>query len=275
MKNVLTRIFGKDRNIIIGAIHLPPLLGHSDFPGFEVAIKSALADLEAFEGGGADAVLFENNYDHPHYETVPASVAVAMRHIGEVIVRSSKKVPVGVSVLWNDYKTALGLAKTLGLAFIRVPVFVDDVKTSYGVFRGKAREVVRHRHTLGAEDVAVFSDVHVKHAKILSKHTLAESARLAVKRGADALIITGNWTGDAPNIDDLKTTREAVGDFPILIGSGFDRKNCGLLFRYANGAILSTSVKEGGERKGEVNVKGYNQRISRRKVRELFKSVNR
>src|SRR3989344_2112441 len=114
-----------------------------------------------------------------------------MRHIGEVIVRSAEKVPVGVSVLWNDYRTALGLAKTLGLAFVRIPVFVDDVKTSYGVFRGKAREVIRHRRALGAEGVAVFSDVHVKHARILSKHTLAQSARLAVKRDADALLGTG------------------------------------------------------------------------------------
>ena len=57
----LAKIFKKRKNIIIGAIHFPPLLGYKDFPGLDVALKNAFADLRALETGGADGVIFENN----------------------------------------------------------------------------------------------------------------------------------------------------------------------------------------------------------------------
>lgn len=42
---------------------------------------------------------------------------------------------------------------------------------------------------------------------------------------------------------------------------------------YASGAIVSTSLIEGANKQGEVNVKGYEQRISEEKVAELMKSI--
>jgi len=54
----LAKVFRKNKNIIIGAIHLPPLLSYKDFPGLNIALKNALADLKAFESGGVDGVIF-------------------------------------------------------------------------------------------------------------------------------------------------------------------------------------------------------------------------
>lgn len=42
---------------------------------------------------------------------------------------------------------------------------------------------------------------------------------------------------------------------------------------YASGTIVSTSLKEGVNKQGEVNVKGYEQRIRVEKVSELMKSI--
>ncbi len=271
MNNQFHKICGV-KKVVIGAIHFPPLLGFLEFPGFEVALKNALADLQALEEGGVTAIVFENNYDIPHTEFVTPEVIASMTYLGEKI-KNATSLPVGISVLWNDYKTGFAIAKILGLQFIRIPVLVDTVETSYGIINGDAGAVALYRASIGAEDIMLFSDIHVKHSTILSPHSITESAQLAIDNGADAVIVTGRWTGDSPDVNELKEVRTIVGDFPILIGSGVDKNNIKQLFEFADGTIVSTSLKEGGTKTGEVNVKGYEQRINVNKVRELMAFV--
>jgi uncharacterized protein len=264
----------KTNSLLIGALHLPPLLGYPDFPGFDIALKNALKDLEALEKGGVDAIIVENNYDIPHKAFVGPETVASMTYLTQKI-KERTKLPIGISVLWNDYKTAFSIAKTLGLSFIRVPVFVDDVETNYGKMFGNPKDVITTQKALGAEDVAIFADIHVKHSTIISKHSIEESAKRAIKEGADALIVTGKWTGDAPDLAKLSSVRKAAGDFPIYIGSGVDEKNVANLFSVANGAIVSTSLKEGSADSKEVNLKPYDSRISKDKVKALIKAVKK
>jgi membrane complex biogenesis BtpA family protein len=270
----LESIFKKEKNIVIGAIHFPPLSGYPDFPGIDIALKNALADLKAFEDGGVDAIIVENNYDIPHKTFVSPEVAENLIFLSQK-VKEATSLPVGISVLWNDFKTALSVSKKVGLKFIRVPVFVDTVETDYGTMEAQADNVKAFQKKIGAEDIALFTDIHVKHSIILSKYTIMESAKLAIEKGSDALIITGRWTGEAPDLTEIKQVREAVGDFPIICGSGMDDKNVLELFKYSNGAIVSTSLKEGVTHSEEVNVKAYTQRISTEKVRGLTGKLNK
>lgn len=265
-------IFKKNKNIVIGAIHLPPLLGYPKFPGFDAALKNALSDLEAFEKGGVDGIIFENNYDIPHKIFVDTPIISSMTFLGEKL-RKVTRLPMGISVLWNDYRAALSIAKTLNLQFIRIPVFVDKVQTNYGMVEGEPKKVIEFRKSIGSENVALFTDIHVKHAKRLSKYTLVNSAELAIQNKSDALIITGKWTGDAPNTEEIKTLRKGIGVFPILVGSGMDESNVKTLFRFANGAIVSTSLKRGTKKSGEVNVKTYQARIDVGKVKNMVRKL--
>ena len=268
MKNKLSKIFRRKNKILIGAIHLPPLLGYPEYPGLKTALKNALADLQNLEKGGVDGVIFENNYDIPHKIFVEPPTAILMALIGQEL-RKATRLPLGVSFLWNDYKTALTLAKTLGLQFIRVPVFVDKVKTRYGIIEGSPKSVLDFRRSVHAENVALLTDIHVKHAELLSKSSLVASAKLAIKNQSDALIVTGRWTGEAPDLEKLKILKKSVGNFSILVGSGVDEKNIGVLSRYSNGAIVGTSLKKGGKQHGEINVKAYSQRIDLRRVKKI------
>jgi membrane complex biogenesis BtpA family protein len=264
----LLKIFGKEKNIVIGAIHLPPLLGYKNFPGFDVALKNALTDLEAFESGGVDGIIFENNYDIPHKICVDASVVSSMTFLGEKL-RKATCLPLGISVLWNDYRTALSIAKILDLQFIRVPVFVDTVKTNYGIVKGQAKKIIEFKKIINDNKIALLTDIHVKHAELLSKYDLVTSARLAIKNKSDAIIITGQWTGNAPSVSEVENLRKKIAAFPILIGSGIDSNNAKTLFQYANGAIVSTSLKTGINISDEVNVKPYSQRIDKSKVKKM------
>ena len=269
----ISKIFKKNRNIIIGAIHLPPLLGYKDFPGFDVALKNALADLKSLESGGVDGVIFENNYDIPHKIFVDAPIISSLAFLGEKLKKATR-LPLGISVLWNDYKSALSIAKTLQLQFIRIPVFVDAVRTDYGVIKGEPKKVIDFRKSIGAENVALFTDIHVKHAKLLSRYNLIASARLAIKNKSDAIIITGKWTGNAPSLEEVKILRNEIGKFPILLGSGVDKNNIKNLFNFSNGAIVSTSLKGGAKKPREINVKSYGQRIDKSKVKKLCKIIS-
>lgn len=255
-------------NIVIGAIHLPPLLGYPDFPGIKIALRYAFQDLRALERGGVSAIIFENNYDIPHVERVSSAVAACLTYVGAELKRQTK-LPLGISVLWNDYETALSIAKVLDLQFVRVPVFVDKVKTSYGIMDPQAKRVTAYRQKIGAHNVALLTDIHVKHATILSKHSITESARRAITAGSDGLIVTGKWTGDAPNLDEIKSVRKTVGNFPIVVGSGLDAKNARDLLSVANGAIVSTALKSGTINRKEVNLKPYQARISQTMTRQL------
>lgn len=268
----LAKIFKKNKNVIIGAIHFPPLFGYKNFPGFDVALKNALADLRALEAGGADGIIFENNYDVPHREFVGPETVAMMTLLG-MELRHKTKLPLGVSVLWNDYKAALAIAKIVGAQFIRVPVFVDTVKTKYGIIHGAPQDVIKYRSLIGAKNIAIFVDIHVKHAEVISRMSITESARRAMRAGADAIIVTGKWTADAPDTKDLELVRKAVGNFPVLVGSGSSTENIKGLLKSCTGVIVSTSLKRGQNRKNETNVKSWKQRIDPKKVIKFVQSA--
>lgn len=273
MQNKLTKIFKKEKKIIIGAIHFPPLLGYPKFPGFNIAIKNAIDDLRSFQRGGVDGIIIENNYDNPHKQFVDSSVVASMTFLGEKIKKKTN-LPIGISVLWNDYYTALSIAKILGLKFIRIPVFVDKVKTDCGIINGQPDEIIKFRKSIKAEDVDIFTDIHVKHSLLLSKKSIVASAKLAIQNQSDAIIITGKWTGQQPDLKELALVRNSAGDFPIFVGSGFDEKNAKSLLEYANGAIVSTSLKKGKGKTNEINVKTWKQRIDGKKVAKLIETIN-
>lgn len=176
--------------------------------------------------------------------------------------------------MWNDYRSALSIAKILGLNFIRIPVFVDKVKTDCGIINGQPKKIIEFRKSIKAEDVAIFTDIHVKHSVLLSKKSIVASAKLAIRNQSDAIIVTGKWTGQQPDLKELNLVRNSIGDFPILVGSGFDKKNAKSLLEYASGAIISTSLKKGKSKINEINVKTWKQRIDGNRVKKLRRTIN-
>lgn len=266
----LAEIFNVDKPII-GALHFMPLLGFDGFDGFEKILDNAIKDAKALEEGGVDGIILENNYDLPHKIDVGPETVASMTYLCNE-VRKEISVPHGISVLWNDYRAALSIAKVTNGRFVRVPVFVDSVKTDFGTILAKPEDVTNYRSKLGMDKIKIFTDIQVKHATILQERPIAESAIEAQKYGSDALIITGKWTGDAPDMAKLMEARKAV-DIEILVGSGFDASNASSILKYSDGAIVSTSLKEGLEVTGERNVKPAHARISVQKVSALMSVV--
>jgi hypothetical protein len=262
----------KEKNPIIGSLHFSPLLGYEGFENINKILDCALLDLKSFEEGGVNGIILENNYDLPHKIKVGPETVASMTYLANEIIKKTR-LPVGISVLWNDYESALSIAKICNAKFVRVPVFVDSVKTSFGKIIANPKKVIDFRKKIGAEDILLFTDIHVKHAKMLKEKSIEQSVNEAIKKGSDGIIITGKWTGNAPNLDDLRKARLAAGNFPILIGSGASKENIKSLLKYANSAIVSTSLKEGENVENERNVKPFSRRVSLKKVRDFICEV--
>jgi membrane complex biogenesis BtpA family protein len=227
---------------IIGMIHLETLPGSKGHKGMKHVKKKALKDMNALMEGGVDGILVENTEDHPHTEKLHEEVVRAFTQIAKEIVKKTQ-IPIGICPLWNDYIAGLRIAIASGASFIRVPVFVDKFKTEAGVIAGNADDVISLREKIGAENVKLMADIHVKHAIMLNKRKIEYSAKEALEKGADELIITGKVTGDAPKINDLKRIRKAFPNAKIAVGSGTTPGNIKEIMKYADTAIVGTYLK--------------------------------
>jgi len=271
MDKTLKQIF-KTKKPIIGMIHFPPLVGYPEFPGIDYITKKAIREVKILSKEKVDAIMVENNYDTPHKEFVAPEITAMIAYLTNKVCQNTN-LPVGISTLWNDYKTSLGVCATTRASFIRIPAFIDTVDTSYGLMKKRSKEATALRKKLNLNHVAILADVQVKHSEMINRNkSLSQSIKEAIRDQADAIIITGRWTGDSPKLDDLEIARESAGNkFPILIGSGATKDNVKQLLKYANGIIVGTAIKKGKNqsKKQETNLKPFQYTISPVRARQF------
>lgn len=163
--------------------------------------------------------MIENNYDLPHTRILDPEVLVQMTLVCDAL-RKRTTLPIGICCLWNDWKAALSIAKFAQLQFVRIPVFVDHVRTHYGYeIQEDPAQIIEYKNHIGAQDIRIITDIHVKHSDILNSDSLETSANKAIAAGSNGLIITGKWTGDLPLMADLESVRAALPDAFIISGS--------------------------------------------------------
>jgi membrane complex biogenesis BtpA family protein len=162
------------------------------------------------------------------------------------VIAAAPGLPVGVNVLRNDARSALGIAAATGAAFLRVNVHAGAAVGDQGILEGRAHETLRERARL-ALSVAILADAHVKHATPLGRETLAQAVReLATRALADAVIVSGPATGVPPSVGDLEEAREAAGTTTLFLGSGLTPENARELLPLVDGAIVGTSLERDG-----------------------------
>jgi membrane complex biogenesis BtpA family protein len=236
-------VFADDK-IVIGMIHLPPLPDYPNSPGIEAIVEHALRDLATLEAAGVHGVLIENEHDRPHRVEASKQTISAMTTVTGAVVSASRSALVGCEILLNDPQASLTVASRSGAAFIRTDYFVDRMlRPGYGEFAIDAEGLLNFRSEMGADDVLILADIQVKYATMVEPRPLSESAHLAAQRGADAVVVTGDASGDAPRIEHL---RNAACDVPVLIGSGLSPHNAPTLLAECDGAIVGTSILRDG-----------------------------
>ncbi len=230
---------------VLGMIHLEALPPYPESKGLKYLMEKALRDLDKLQEGGVDGVIVENEWDHPHTVKICPTQAKAMTEVVKEVVKKSQ-VPVGLSVLLNDWKAAFTIAKASEAKFVRLDVFVDHVfDPSWGYeIKENPKEIQEFRKKIEALDVLLMVDIQVKYKKMLEAKTKVQSALEAKMAGADMIVVTGEGKMRGPDVAELDQIKKAVGDVPVVLGNGVGIDNFGDYLPHAYGFIVGYAFKE-------------------------------
>jgi membrane complex biogenesis BtpA family protein len=243
---------------VIGMVHCWPLPGAPGYTGYgmQTVIDQALRDAEALAGGGVDGLIVENMWDIPFRAGphIPPE-SIASQAVVAAAVRRAVDLPMGINLVHNGGVALLGIALASGADFIRVCMFTGAGVWDAGEWdEGCAADLVRRRKELHAEHIKLFADVDKKHSVRFPGIDLATHIEWTRFFGADALIVSGRMTGDAPDLGKVREAKALSGDRPLLIGSGADAENIGAFMSVADGVIVGSSIKAEGRCENPVSL---------------------
>ncbi len=232
---------------IIGCIHLQALPGAPLYDGnLQAVYDQALQEADILKRQGLHGLIIENFRDKPFFPNrVPAETIATLSAIAREIIQLVN-VPVGINVLRNDGESAIAIATAVQADFVRVNVHMNAIVSEQGIIQGLSHQTLRLRSALKSE-VLIFADVGVKHAAPLASRGIGSEAKDAEYRGlADALIVSGELTGVAADLQDVMTVREN-STLPILIGSGATPQNVNQFYDHVDGFIVGSYFKKDGK----------------------------
>lgn len=276
---------------LIGVIHLPPLAGsprstaQGELPthSLQRAGLWAVKEAKLLAQAGFEAVMIENFGDTPFYKTAVPPETLASMAVIAAAVRETVSIPIGINILRNDARSALAVAAVTGCDMIRVNVLSGVAATDQGIVEGDAAFILRERHRLRAENVAILADVHVKHALSLSSRDIGLAVEeTALRSMADAVIVSGATTGRSIDPADLRRAHEVAAKHGIslLIGSGANRENLRQLLDLAHGVIVGSDLRKGGKAGAPLDASRVRSFVkefkkSSKKIRKKFTKTNK
>lgn len=234
----------------MGVVHLRPLPGAPAYTGENVRdiYAAGVRDARTLADGGIDCVIVENASDQPFLrpddigpETVAALTAACLE------IRNAVSVPLGITCVANGAIPGLAAAKAAGASWVRVNQWANAYVANEGIISADAARALRYRNAIGAQDINILADVHVKfgaHA-ITADRSISEQATDAEWHLADVLIATGTRTGSPTQPEEVEQVRAGT-NLPVIVGSGLDPHQLPHLFAVADGAIVGQWLKEDG-----------------------------
>jgi uncharacterized protein len=156
----------------------------------------------------------------------------AMRH-------ESYKMRIGVNFLPNDFIDAIRCADEYQLPFIQLDHVAGRYKEGeldVGTYSAM-RSVFWKPLVLGGVQPKYY---HPKPGFDLEESLCEAKAR------ADAIVVTGEGTGKETPMRKIKTFRQLLKEYPLIIGAGITEANIKEQLAIADGAIIGSSFKPEG-----------------------------
>ena len=240
------QIFGPGKPVI-AMVHFGALPGSPLYDaegGVEALIDGVDKDLDALQQAGVDAVMFGNENDRPYEFAVDTATTATMAYvIGRV--RDRITVPFGVNVLW-DPMASVALAAATGASFVR-EIFTGAYASDMGPWTPDAGKAMRYRDRLHRSDLALLYNISAEFAWSLDRRPLPDRARSAVFSSIpDAILVSGQITGEAAALSDLEAVKKALPATPVLANTGVKHATVTDVLAIADGCIVGSSLKVDG-----------------------------
>lgn len=241
---------------IIAMCHLQPMPGDPRYDaqgGMEKVFEMAKREFLALQEGGVDTVMFSNEFSMPYLTDVKTETVAAMACIiGEL--KSYIKIPFGVNVLWDPYKS-LDLAAATGARFIR-EIMSGVYASDFGLWNTNTGAIVRHQMTLGLGHVKLLFNIVPEAAVYLAGRDIVSIAKSTVfNNSPDALCVSGLTAGAEADSQILKRVKDTVGETLVFCNTGCRENNIEQQLAVADGAVVGTTFKVDGKFENSVDVK--------------------
>ena len=249
----MKKIFNKT---IIGMIHVDALPGTPrSKDNVKTIIEKAKKEAEIYKKAGIDAVMLENMHDTPYLnKNIGPEIVSTMTAVCIEVKKILSDIPCGIQILAAANKEALAVAKAAELDFIRAEAFVFAHVADEGIIESCAGELLRYRRQISAENILVLTDIKKKHSahSITADVDIAETAHAVELFMGDGVIITGTFTGEEANIEEVRSVKKSI-KLPVLIGSGVTYENVESYLKTADALIIGSYFKEKGYWENEVD----------------------
>lgn len=210
----------------------------------EMVQDLAKREIEDLYGNGVDAVLVEDYFGSA--EDVEWALDYLSHEYPDHVY--------GVNLL-SDPDRAFELATRYGAAFLQIdsvcghlsPGFYKRgydqpslyAKSCDGDF-AKWLAKLRYRYP-----AFLLGGVRFKYQPVRSGRSTEEDLRIGKGR-CDAVVVTGTGTGVDTGVGKIRQFRDVLGDYPLFVGAGMTAKTCEAQLSIADGAIVGTWFKKGG-----------------------------
>ena len=236
MNTAIIETFGVDKPII-GMLHLN---------GFkpERVREWAKREIEQMYTNGVDAVLAEDYFGSPE-DVEWALEYLQSQYSGKVY---------GVNLL-SDPELGFKLAVKYGAKFLQMDSVCghlplgahmrgfDKPSLSAERYDGDFAEYLAELRS--RYPVFLLGGVRFKYQPVRSGRSVEEDLRIGKER-CNAVVVTGSGTGVDTGMEKIRQFRDALGDFPLIVGAGITEDTCAEQLSAADGAIVGSWFKEDG-----------------------------
>lgn len=211
---------------------------HLQGDGREDILQRALRETEILVANGVDGLVVED-YFGSRADVEAVLVAFAKNPPG---------VPYGVNVL-DDGAASFALADKYGAAFVQMDSVAGHLPPEQDAAFAAQTEAIRNK-----SQAILLGGVRFKYQPVLSGNPLDVDLRIATQR-CDAIVVTGDRTGEQTSTAKIAEFRKVLGDFPVVVGAGVTAQNCSEQLALTDAAIVGSWLKDSGQADGEVSAR--------------------